>query len=183
MRRLAPLALVFVLAGCSDNYTAPSLYMATTPECKTWAEGSTFQLPRGITVSATAPTTRDDGGVEFGIIYMVPRGNEVQFTSRAFKISQPKGEVIAPAEVVSIYQRGTNQRADLVEVIKEVPLMMISVGTSDETQFRYSFRYAGKLPERFDVTPPTTIIRGNRYPVRTFTYRYFADRKAYGLCT
>jgi hypothetical protein len=40
---LAPL----LLAACGDSYTPVDVYMAKTPDCKTWQEGSRFDLPRG----------------------------------------------------------------------------------------------------------------------------------------
>jgi len=40
-----------------------------------------------------------------------------------------------------------------------------------------------KLPQRFDVVPPAFEIALTKYPMRTFTYRYFAERKAFGLCS
>ncbi|SFU44873.1 hypothetical protein [Pseudoduganella namucuonensis] len=183
MRRIAPLALLLLVSACGDKYTPVNLYQATTPDCRNWADESTFVLPEGITVGATAPTPLPDGGVEIGLVYMLPRGTQIQFTSRSFKIGEPKGPAIMTAEVASIYQRGTNQRAEIVEVLEKVPVMMAAVATSDATQFRYRLQFKGKLPQRFDFTPPTMVIKRERYPVRTFTYRYFEDRKTYGMCT
>lgn len=183
MRRSAPIALILLLAACGKDYTPANLYQATTPDCKNWADESRFELPKGIAVIATAPTALPDGGVEIGLVYMLPRNTQAQFTSRAFKISQPKGEPIQTAEIATIYQRGTNARPEIVEVIKEMPVLMVAVATSDATQFRYRLQFKGKLPERFDFTPPAMVINRDRYPVRTFTYRYFDDRKAYGMCT
>lgn len=183
MRRYAPLALIFALAACGEKYTPASLYQAVTPECKNWADESRFDLPKGIYVTATAPTAVPEGGVEIGLVYMLPRNTLAQFTSRAFKISQPKGAPLQTAEIASIYQRGTSARPEIVEVIKEMPVLMAAVATSDATQFRFRLRFKGKLPERFDFTPPDMVINRDRYPVRTFTYRYFEDRKAYGMCT
>ncbi|MES2258866.1 MAG: hypothetical protein V4724_10120 [Pseudomonadota bacterium] len=175
--------MLFTLAACGDKYTAPSLYQATTPDCKTWADESHFELPKGITVVASSPVGLPDGGVEFGLTYMLPHGTNIKLTSRTFQVTQPKGAPIAAAEVVSIYQRGTNRKPEIVDVIKEVPLLMFAIGSAEATQFRYRLQLKGKQPERFDLVPPAVIISGERYPVRTFTYRYFEDRKAYGMCT
>jgi hypothetical protein len=38
------------------------------------------------------------------------------------------------------------------------------------------------MPKRFDLTPPDVIIGGKRYVSRTFTYRWFEDKQAYGMC-
>jgi hypothetical protein len=183
MRRYAPLALLLALTACGEHYTPANLYQAATPDCKNWADESRFELPKGITVTATQPLPLAEGGVEIGLVYMLPRNTQAQFTSRAFKISQPKGPAVATAEIASIYQRGTSQRPELVEVIKDMPVLMVAVATSDATQFRYRLHFKGKLPERFDFTPPPMVINRDRYPVRTFTFRYFEDRKAYGMCT
>lgn len=182
MRRYAPLALLLTLTAC-DDYQPVQLYQAVTPDCKNWEDGSTFDLPKGITVSATAPIPLEDGGVEISLVYLLPRGALAQFTSRAFKISAPKGPPLASAEVASIYRRGTNQRAEIVDVIEEVPVLMSAVATSDSTQYRFRLLFRGKLPQRFDFTPPALTIARDRYPVRTFTFRYFDDRKRYGMCS
>lgn len=184
MRRFAPLALslLFAMTGCGDNYQPEQLYMATTPDCREWVEGSTFNLPEGVSVSATSPVTTRAGGAEFGIIYLVPRGGRVQFTTRAFNVTQPKGATIAKAKVLSYYQRGTNSRAEMVEVIENIPGLLLPVATADVTQWRIRLGVPGGLPERFDLVMSDVIIDNERYPVRTFTYRWFAERKAYGLC-
>lgn len=186
MRRLAlsslTLLALLALGGCGNDYQPEQLYMAASPDCREWAEGSTFKLPEGVTVSATSPVTLGKGSAEFGIIYLVPRGGKVTFTTRAFNITQPKGQVVAKAKVLSYYQRGTNNRAEMVEVIETVPGMLIPVATADVTQWRIRLGVNGGLPDRFDLVTSDVIIDGDRYPVRTFTYRWFPERKAYGLC-
>lgn len=183
MRRYAPLALLMTLAACGNDYQPEQLYQAVTPECSKWEEGSTFKLPENITVTATPPSSLADGGVEISVIYLVPRGGMAQFTSRAFKIGAPKGPPLANAEVVTIYRRGTEGRPEIVDVIEEVPILMTGIGTSDFTQYRFRLHFKGKLPERFDFLLPAMKIKNERYPVRTFTYRYFEDRKTYGMCS
>ncbi|HEX8602398.1 MAG TPA: hypothetical protein VF774_07115 [Pseudoduganella sp.] len=188
MRRLAPryfplaLPLLFAMAGCGDSYQPEQLYMATSPDCREWVEGSTFNLPEGVSVSATSPVTLKDGGVEFGIIYLVPRGGRVQFVTRAFNVTQPKGATIAKAKILSYYQRGTNNRAEMVEVIENIPALLLPVATSDTTQWRIRLGVPKGLPQRFDLVTSDVIIDDKRRPVRTFTYRWFPERKAYGLC-
>ncbi len=179
----APLALLMTLSACGNDYQPVQLYQAVTPECTKWEDGSTFTLPENITVTATPPTSLPDGGVEISVIYMVPRGAMAQFTSRAFKIAAPKGPPLATGEVVTIYRRGTEGRPELVDVIEQVPILMTGIGTSDVTQYRFRLQFKGKLPERFDFVLPAMKIKNERYPVRTFTYRYFNDRKTYGMCS
>lgn len=179
---LLSLLPLFALSGCGDDYRPEQLYMATSDACGTWVEGSRFDLPEGVSVTATSPVTVNEGSAEFGIIYIVPRGGKVQFTTRAFSIDQPKGPRIVKADVLSFYQRATNSRAEMVEVIKEVPALLAPVATADDTQWRVRLGVKAGLPQRFDLVTPAVVIDGERYPVRTFTYRWFPERKAYGLC-
>ncbi|GAB2859673.1 hypothetical protein GCM10027277_30250 [Pseudoduganella ginsengisoli] len=183
MRNWASLAVLLTLAACGNDYQPVQLYQATTPACSKWEEGSTFALPENITVTATPPIALPDGGVEINVVYMVPRGGMAQFTSRAFKISAPKGPPLANGELVTIYRRGTEGRPEIVDVIEQVPVLMTGIGTSDTTQYRFKLHFKGKLPERFDFMLPDMKIKNERYPVRTFTYRYFEDRKTYGMCS
>lgn len=184
MRRFAPLlALLPLLAvtGC-DDYQPVQLYMAKTPDCREYVETSRFDLPGGITVTATSPTTMPDGGAEFGFVYLLPRGAKAQFATLTYPVTQPKGARIANAQVVTFYSRGTDTRPEIVDSIEGVPKLLVAVANSDHTQWRARLRVPSKLPQRFDLTPPALYIDGDRYPLRTFTYRYFAERNAYGLC-
>lgn len=181
--RYSLLLLPLLLSACGDAYTPVDVYMAKTPECQAWQEGSRFALPRGISISTTPPVTLPDGGAEFTFVYLVPRGERAMFLTRDYNVTEPKGPVIAKAELVTFYQRTTNSPAEIVEAIPKVPDMLIAGATGAETIWRVRLRVTQQLPERFDVVPPGFEIALNKYPVRTFTYRYFADRKAYGLCS
>jgi hypothetical protein len=188
MRLRYPASLVLpllplVLSACGDSYTPVNLYMATTPECKTWQEGSRFELPRGISVATTPPVTLPDGGAEFTFVYLVPRGERARFLTRDYLVTAPKGPVLAKAELVSFYQRTTTSRPEIVEEIPKVPDMLVAGATGEETIWRVRMRVKAKLPERFDVLPPAFKIAVTEYPMRTFTYRYFPERKAFGLCS
>ena len=180
---LPVLVLPLLLAACGDSFTPVDLYMAKTPECKTWQEGSRYELPRGISVSTTPPVTLPDGGAEFTFVYLVPRGERAMFLSRDYHVTAPKGPVLAKLELVSFYQRATNSKPEIVDVIPKVPDMLVAGATSDDTIWRVRLRVKDKLPERFDVVPPAFEIALTKYPMRTFTYRYFADRKVFGLCS
>ena len=180
---LPALLLPMLLSACGDQYTPVDLYMAKTPECKTWQQGSRFELPRGISMSTTTPVTLDDGGVEFSIVYLLPRGERAAFMSRTYNVTAPHGPVLAKAQLISFYQRATNSRPEIVESIPKVPDMLVAGATSDDTIWRVRLRVKEKLPERFDIVPPAFEIALTKYPMRTFTYRYFADRKAFGLCS
>ena len=184
MRRSALLAFpLLLLVSACDDYTAPSLYQATTPDCKTWTEGSRFELPRGITVYATPPTTLKEGGTELALIFTLPVGTQASFTRLSFLLEEPKKPPFANATVTTIYQRGLDQKAEIVDVIEQLPIMFSAVGNSKATQWRLRLQLPRQLPQRFDLNMPDMLVAGKRYPVRTFTYRYFDERKAYGMCS
>ena len=183
LRHSALIVLPLLLAACGDSFTPVDVYMAKTPGCDTWQEGSRYQLPRGISVSTTPPVTLPDGGAEFTFVYLVPRGERAMFLSREYHVTAPKGPLLAKAELVSFYQRATNSRPEIVDVIPKVPDMLVAGATSDDTIWRVRLRVKDKLPERFDVVPPAFEIALTKYPMRTFTYRYFAERKGFGLCS
>lgn len=183
MRRYRPLAVLLLLTACGEQYTAPSLYLAATPDCKSWVDGSRFELPRGITVHATPPVTTADGGIEVVLSYTLPRSTIADFTARGFQLTQPQGAPIRDGKVVTIYQRGSSGRPEIVDSIDKLPLRLAAAGNSDQTQTRIRLTFPGKLPPRFDLKPPDMIIAEKRYPVRTFTFRYFDERKSYGMCS
>lgn len=180
LRHLTPLSLL-LLAAC-DSYTPDHVYMADTPACATWQESSVFKLPRGITVSTTPPVTLPDGGAEFTLVYLVPSGERAMYVTRSYQVTAPKGPVLAKAELVTFYQRATNAPANIVYSLDKVPDMLVAGASSDETIYRVRLRVKDKLPERFDLVSPQFEIATRKYPVRTFTYRYFPERKAFGLC-
>lgn len=182
MRKAAPLVLLFALTACGDSYTPASLYQATSADCATLVDADTFELPRGITVSATTVVSATDAGMEVGVSYMLPRTTQLQFATRHFQVSAPKGALLENASVLSVYQRPTNGRAEVVEIVHGAPLTLNAVGTSDHTQIRYRLLIKGKMPPRFDLTPPDVLIGGNRYISRTYTYRWLEDKKSFGMC-
>lgn len=182
MRRYAPFTLLFALAACGDSYTPAPLYQATSADCGTPVDADTFELPRGITVSATNVVSTSEEGIEIGVNYMLPRTTQLMFATVHFQVSQPKGPLLENSKVLSVYQRPTNGRPEVVEIVNGVPLALNAVGTSDHTQIRYRLLIKGKMPPRFDLTPPDVLIGGKRYLSRTFTYRWFEDKKSFGMC-
>jgi len=181
LRHLMPLGLLS-LAAC-DSYQPDHLYMADTPQCATWQESSLFKLPRGMSVSTSPPVTLEGGGAEFTLVYILPSGERARYVTRGYNVTAPHGPVLAKAELVTFYQRATTGPANIVDSIEKVPDMLVAGASSDDTIWRVRLRVKDKLPERFDLVSPEFEIVGHKYPVRTFTYRYFPERKAFGLCS
>jgi hypothetical protein len=182
MRRYAPLTLLLVIAACGDSYNPPPLYQASSPDCATLLDGDSFPLPRGIVLSATTATPQPDGSVDIGVNYMLPRTTQIKFATSGFLVSEPKGRLLQKAEIVTVYQRPTNQKPEIVELVNGTPMMLISVATSDDTQFRYRLRLNGKLPPRFDLQTPDYIVGTKRYQSRIFTYRWDEGKHSYSMC-
>ena len=191
MRKLLPLLFLCGLAGCDDQYQPVGLYMATTPECKNWTDGSRFDLPEGIRAFASAPAPPGSAnGVatqDLAVAYYVPRGGDIKFSSRDFNLTLPKGAVVARAVITSVDIRvrgNANPKADNnAERLDKLPMLLRSAASVEETLFRVNLRFTGPLPQRFDLVPPAMLLDGKTFPVRTFTYRLFPEKAGYGLCT
>ena len=136
-----------------------------------------------MSVATTPPVTLPDGGAEFTFVYIVPRGERARLLSRDYNVTAPKGPVLHKAELVTLYQRTTNSRPEIVDSIPKVPDMFVASAAGEETLWRVRVRVKDKLPQRFDVVAPAFEIGLQEYPMRTFTYRYFPERKAFGLCS
>lgn len=182
MRR--PLAFVplIMLAACEQPYRAPILYQAQTPDCRDWADGSRFELPRSISVFASAPDQSSDGSVQLRVSYFVPRGQSVTFLNQEFSISAPKGPPIEKGVVTHVDRAAVNAATYKTEVLATLPPAVVALEVGDETMVRATIRFA-KVPKRFDLMHPQMNIDGKSYPVRTYTYRWFEDRGKFGLCT
>jgi hypothetical protein len=186
MRRYLPLLFLFAIAGCDDAYKAENLYQATSNDCANWIEGSRFVLPRAIGVFASAPQAVNATTLELGLSYFIPRGEQAQFTARSFAIDTPPGATNAATlrgKIVGVDRRAPGGLDKKIEFLPDLPVLLRGDANSDETIFRLRLQFGGSLPERFDLTPPPMLINGKTYPVRTYTYRLFKDRQAYGLCT
>jgi len=183
MRAALLLAFLLVLPGCTPPYSASILYQATTPDCRNWADGSRFALPEGADVFASSPKPLGDGALELDLAYFVPKNGEVTFTTHEFVVTTPHGPPVAVGRV-ALTERGVpGLPGSKTVVLSELPMTLRGDAIGDETMYRVNVQITSPLPDRFDFTPPQMILRGKTYPVRTLTYRWFAERKTYGLCT
>jgi hypothetical protein len=187
MRRIAPLIFTLIsilpLAACEDAYHPENLYLATTADCANWVDSSRFLLPDAISVLAGAPDAVGDGSLDLNLSYFMPRSVQAQFTKYGFSITQPHGAVIARAKIVAIDRRAPTGPDKKLEYLDKQPTLFRGDADAEQTIFRFRLRFVAPLPERFDLTPAPMIVGGKTYPVRTFTYRLFKDRQAYGLCS
>jgi hypothetical protein len=180
---IAALASAQALNGCTQPNTEPILYQATTPDCQFWVDGSKFELPQGISVFASPPRSIAAHTLELSLTYFIPKGEEATFTNQKFVIRVPRGSVVAHGAVALVDRRVSGLSDSKAQLLSELPLILHGLLGGDETMYRVDIDFVGKLPERFDFTPPVMIIDGDKYPLRTYTYRFFKQRQAYGLCT
>ncbi len=177
------LALAQALDGCTQPNTEPILYQATTPDCQFWVDGSRYELPQGISVFASPPRSIGTHTLELSLTYFIPKGAEATFTNQKFVIRLPRGSVVARGSVAFVDRRVPGLSDSKAALLSELPLTLHGELGGDETTYRVDIDFVGNLPDRFDFTPPVMIIGGDKYPLRTYTYRFFKQRQAYGLCT
>lgn len=182
MRRILVLVPLITLAACEQSYRAPILYQAQTPDCRDWADGSRFELPKSISVFASAPERSADGSVQLRLAYFVPRGQSMKFSNQDFSISEPKGPPTEMGAVTLVDRAAVNAPTHKTEVLASLPVALDALDIGDETMVRATVQFS-KAPRRFDLVHPQMIIDGKLYPVRTYTYRWFEDRGKLGLCT
>jgi len=180
---IGPLALALALDGCTQPYMGPILYQATTPDCPFWVDGSRFELPQGISVFASPPRSIGAHTLELSLTYFIPKGAEATFTNQKFVITLPRGSVVAHGAVAFVDRRVSGLPDSKAELLSELPLILHGELGGDETMYRVDIDFVGNVPDRFDFTPPVMIIGSDKYPMRTYTYRLFKQRQAYGLCT
>jgi hypothetical protein len=181
---LCLIPLLAALAGCEDQYKPSAMYLASTPACSTWLDGSRFDLPQRNAVFAVMPTMIDATTVELNLTYLLPRGKDVKYSSLRFELTTPHGPVVARGVVSYVDRVATGSAKKEVERLDGLPVLLRADASSGETIYRVRVRFSGALPERFDLTPPTMLVNNKPYPVRTFTYRRFSEKNnAYGLCS
>lgn len=182
MRTILAIALAMSLSACEQPYQAPILYQAQSPDCRDWTDGSRFALPKDIDVFAGTPKGSHAEYVQLQISYFIPRGKSVTFASADFLLTEPKGRAIAMG-VIEHIETGVRDGPGLpTEPLPKLPTTLSAVDRGEETMFRITLRFASP-PDRFDLAHPTMVVDGTEYPVRTYTYRWFEQRKAYGLCS
>lgn len=182
MRRAASLLPIFLLGACEQLYHAPILYQAQTPDCRNWADGSSFELPRSIRVFAGSPKAGAGATLEVPLAYFIPRGESVTFTSQTFAVVAPSGGGRVVGTVDAVDRRVSNAPGTKTEHLSSLPLTLVALDSGDETMVRATLLFQSP-PKRFDLVHPDMVAGSKVYRVRTYTYRWFEDRKQYGLCT
>ena len=180
MKTIIPLLLV--LGGCTGRYEAPIMYQAQTPGCDRWADGSNFGLPEEISVFAGSPSAVGEQALDLSLSYFIPKGTKAEFIDQKFLLTLPRGKPVAEGEVVKV-ERVLHAPKWLRESLPSLVHTLHGEDFDGETMYQIKIRFRKPLPQRFDFTPPSMIIAGKTYPVRTYTYRWFASRNVYGLCT
>lgn len=185
MLKYLPMLLLGAAAGCGEQYRPANLYMATTPDCRNWSEGSRFDLPEGMRAFASMPSPTPPGTapLDLALTYFVPRGRDAKFSTREFALTVPHGAVASRGIITSVLVKESSSATNKADLLEKLPMLLRSAASVEETSFRVNLRFGGALPERFDLTPPPMVIGGTSYPVRTYTYRLFKERNAYGLCS
>jgi hypothetical protein len=182
MAALHRLPLLLVLAGCTPPYDAPIMYQAVTPDCATWVDGSGFELPGEINVFAGKPAPAGKEAWDLDLAYFLPRKTEARFATQDFVLNLPHGDVVAKGEVVKVERALPGARRARESLPLRLDLLR-GEDFDDDTMVQVTIRFHKPLPQRFDFTPPSMIVAGRTYPVRTYTYRWFASRNALGLCS
>ena len=177
------LAVSTVLVACSDSYTPGILYQAKSPACAIWSDGSRFELPKEIDVFAGKPESGSASSVDLSLAYFIPPAAAATFTNQVFAIAPPQSAETVRGTVTSIEQAVSPVRAATTVALATLPDTLRAQSATETTMYRIKIRFSGPIPDRFDFTPPRMLIGQDSYPVRTYTYRFFPDRKAYGLCT
>lgn len=181
----APQCLIALmwLASCSETYSPGILYQAQTPGCINWADGSRFELPKQISVFAGVPDAVGRLSIELNLAYFVPATAATTFEHQIFSITVPHGREILRGVVTSIERSPSPVRHATTVNLSALPQTLIGETSSEETMYKIYIRFSGEIPDRFDFTPPPMAVDQRAYPVRTYTYRFFKERDAYGLCT
>jgi len=174
--------LLLALTGCTTQYNAPIMYQAVTPDCGTWVEGSRFELPGEISVFAGKPMSAGNQALDLDLAFFLPKGAEARIAAQDFVLNLPHGDVVAKGEVTKVERALPAPKRSLEPLPLQLD-MLRGVDFDGDTMYQVTIRFQKPLPQRFDFTPPPMIVAGRTYPVRTYTYRWFASRNAFGLCS
>jgi hypothetical protein len=176
------LPLILALTGCTARYDAPIMYQAVSPDCGTWVDGSRFELPGEISVFAGKPAAAGEYALDLDLGYFLPKGAEARFVDQNFVLNLPHGDVVSKGAVIKVERVLPAPKWSR----EPLPLRLDTLRGEDfhdDTMYQVTIQFPKPLPQRFDFTPPLMIVAGRTYPVRTYTYRWFASRNAFGLCT
>jgi hypothetical protein len=173
---------LLTLNGCTEQYSAPIMYQARSPDCGMWMDGSMFGLPADITVTAGKPVQTSPQALDLTLAYGLPLGAEARFADTNFVLSVPYGKAIAKGEVVKVEKLLPAPKWSREPLPLQLQTLRGEVA-DDITMVKVTIRFPMPLPRRFDFTPPQMIVGGKPYPVRTYTYRWFAPQNVFGLCS
>ncbi|MBJ7311603.1 hypothetical protein ACFOLJ_11665 [Rugamonas sp. CCM 8940] len=174
---------VCLAAGCSEAPPPAPPYPAISAGCAQWQDSASLAVADSIHLNVSTPRTLDDGGVELVLAYFLPANSRADLARTGFELTLPHGAAIASGRIGQVERLIPPVGKDGPIVLPGLPPRLLGEAYGADVIYRFPLRFAGPLPERFDLTPPAMTIAGVRYPMRTLTLRRFAQRGAVGLCS
>ena len=157
------------------------MYQAVSPDCRTWVDGSNFGLPKEIDVFAGRPAWIGQHALDLDLSYSLPKGAEARFANQNFVLNLPHGDIVAKGTIVKVERVLPAPKWSRESLSTHLDTLR-GEDFDDDIAYQITIRFPQPIPERFDFTPPSMVVEGKTYPVRTFTYRWFASRGVFGLC-
>ncbi|SFM31377.1 hypothetical protein [Rugamonas rubra] len=177
-----PLALC-LLAACSEAPPPAPPYPSISAGCAQWQDSASLAVADSIHLNVAAPRTLEDGGIELVLAYFLPANSRADLERTGFELTVPHGAAIASGRIGQVERLIPPVGKDGPIVLPGLPPRLLGEAYGADVIYRFPLRFAGPLPERFDLTPPAMTVGGVRYPMRTLTLRRFAQRGAFGLCS
>ncbi len=177
-----PLLILLATAGCSDAPPPPAPYPVISAGCTNWQANASIAMAGDVRINASAPRAGAKGGVELDLAYFIPETGRADLARTRFSLTVPHGAVIASVGTGPVLRVLPPYEPGKALLLPTLPPRLLGEAFGGNVIYRMVLRFPGPLPERFDLTPPDMTIDGQAYAVTTLTYRYFPERKAYGLC-